>query len=303
MMIRIGQSSCSHLIGVKMRYRIIWVDDSRTWVDSVRDDLMETFTEKGFTPILKEYQEIGEDVKSEIDNNYSDLIILDCNLPGTNGDVFIRELRDLGCYAHIIFYSNNEENLDLIKDDDHFINITPRANIFDTIEDVVNEAYRKYNHPSFKRGLLLSEFIDLESLMNDFISSCFKSESKYFMETVINKGGESYSLSTKFKFISRVLKDSKINKPEITGNIDSIGFTNSKFNDKILKRRNILAHAHPKYSSESGKITLVSAFEDVDFTSDWFFDTRNYIHEHKNMIKKMIALNLCNVVNPETENA
>ncbi|CAH6804351.1 Response regulator [Vibrio chagasii] len=302
-MMRIEQSSCLHLIGVEMRYRIIWVDDSRQWVDSVRDELVETFTDKGFDPILEEYQEIGADVQVQIDSNYSDLIILDCNLPGKNGDVFIRELRDSGCYAHIIFYSNNEENLNLIKDDDHFINITPRSDIIDTVEGVVNEAYRKYNHPSFKRGLLLSEFIDLESLMNDFISSCFKSESEFFMETVINKGGESYSLSTKFKFISRVLKDSKAKKPEMSDEIESIGFTSNKFNTKILQRRNILAHAHPKYNSESGKITLVSAFDDVDFTSDWFFDTRNYIHDHKNMIKKMISLDLCNVVNPEVENA
>ena len=281
-----------------MRYRIIWVDDSRQWADSVRDDMLEIFTDKGFTPILEEFQVIGEEVTNQINNNYSDLIILDCNLPGKNGDVFIRELRQSGCYAHIVFYSNNEENLNLIEDDDHFINITPRGNIIDTIETVVNEAYRKYNHPSFKRGLLLSEFIDLETLMDDFISSCFKSESEFFRETVINKGGESYSLSTKFKFIIRVLKESKIKQPEMSREIDDIGFTSNKFNEKIIKRRNILAHAHPKYDTENGKITLVSAFDDVNFDNDWFFNTRNYIHEHKNMLKKMISLNLCNVVNP-----
>jgi hypothetical protein len=148
------------------------------------------------------------------------------------------------------------------------------------------------------RGLLLSEFIDLESLLDDLVSKCFKSESSYFRESIINKGGESFSLNTKLKFVARLMKDSKNKNEEVKAPLETINFTTSGFSEKIIKRRNILAHAHPLYDVETGKVTLKSSFDDVDFTGNWFFETRNFIHEYKNKIKRLICLDLIDIVNP-----
>lgn len=281
-----------------MKFRIIWIDDSEAWVNSVSEVLIDAFTDFQFTPIVEKFTSINDESRLAIDNNYLDLLIIDCNLPEINGNEFIQELRLKRCFSHILFYSQDANNLSLVQQDNHFSHITPRDDFSDVIEIVADQAYRKYNHPSFMRGLLLSEFIDLENLVDDLVSQCFKDESSYFRESIINKGGESFSLGTKLKFVARLIKDSKSKKTEIKTALETIGFTSSGFNEKIIKRRNILAHAHPLYNIETGKVTLKSALDDVDFTGDWFFETRNFIHEYKNKVKQLKSLNLFELVNP-----
>jgi len=281
-----------------MKFRIIWIDDSERWVGSVSTELEDAFTQFHFTPIIEKFGAVNDAAKAAINNNYLDLLIIDCNLPGTNGNEFIKELRSNRCFSHIIFYSQDAKNLSLVHQDKHFSHVTIRDDFSEVIEQVADQAYRKYNHPSFMRGLLLSEFIDLESLLDDLVSSCFKEESSYFKESIINKGGESFSLSTKQKFVSRLIKDAKSKDEKIKTKLETITFSNNGFQDKIIKRRNILAHAHPSYDVETGQVTLISAFPDVDFSGDWFFETRNFIHQYKNTIKDLIALNLISIVNP-----
>jgi CheY-like chemotaxis protein len=289
-----------------MKFRIIWIDDSQTWVNSVFDELKEAFTKFKFTPIIEKFGAVNEEARASINNNYLDLLIIDCNLPGTNGNEFIQELRENRCFSHIVFYSQESKNLSLVQGDNHFSHVTPRDNFSSVIEQIADQAYRKYNHPAFMRGLLLSEFIDLESLLDDLISSCFKGEGAYFKESIINKGGESFSLGTKQKFTSRLIKDALAKcledglteNKEVKAKLDEIDFTSSSFNKKIVRRRNILAHAHPTYDNKTGQITLLSAFPDVDFTGDWFFETRNFIHDYKNKVKSLISLSLVEDVNP-----
>jgi len=296
-----------------MKFRIIWIDDSERWVNSVSDDLEEAFANFNFTPIIEKFGSVNEQARASIYNNYLDLLIIDCNLPGINGNEFIQELRGNRCFSHVVFYSQESKNLNLVHGDNHFSHVTPRDEFSTIIEQVADQAYRKYNHPAFMRGLLLSEFIDLESLLDDLVSSCFKGESSYFKESIINKGGESFSLGTKQSFTCRLIKDASakfikdaLTKDEeliaknnkIIAKLAEINFTSSSFSTKIIRRRNILAHAHPTYDNETGKITLISAFPDVDFTGDWLFETRNFIHDYKNKIKNLMSLNLIEVVNP-----
>ncbi|VAX09719.1 hypothetical protein MNBD_GAMMA25-1237 [hydrothermal vent metagenome] len=281
-----------------MKYRIIWIDDSQTWVRSVKDELIEIFEEHDFAPEVEVYQRIDL-ARSPIDNNYVDLIIVDCNLPDNmSGDQFIRELRENRCFAHIVFYSNDSDNLKVLEEDKHFLHVTHRDNIFDTLGVVADQAHRKYRHPAFMRGLLLSEFIDLENLMEDLIVQCFKNEGEYFRASIINKGGENYSLAAKNKFISRLIRDAKGMEPSLVNKFNEIALSSNQFQEKIMGRRNILAHAHPEYDAETGKIVLTSSFPDVEFNGDWFHETRDHIHNHKNKLRKLIGLDLYNIVNP-----
>lgn len=281
-----------------MKYRIIWIDDSETWVNSVHDELIDAFESKRFTPEVYKFTGICDIVRNEIESNYLDLLIIDCNLQGMNGNEFILELRQNKCFSHIIFYSQEEKNLQLIRADDHFSHVTPRSGFSDIIEVIADQAFRKYNHPAFMRGLLLSEFIDLEGLMDDLIAQCFKGESDYFKQSILNKGGESFGLGSKQKFISRLINSSKEMDPSLETNLNDINFSSSQFQSKIIQKRNILAHASPQYDSESDLITLISAFPDTQFDSHWFYETRSSIHEFKNKIKRLISMELFKVVNP-----
>jgi len=281
-----------------MKYRIIWIDDSPKWVRSVRDDLVEIFESKSFDLEIEEFERVGE-ARVAIESNYVDLILVDCNLPdNTSGDKFISELRTNRCFAHIVFYSYDAKNLQLLIEDKHFLHITHRNDIFDTLESVSEQAYRKYHHPAFMRGLLLSEFIDLENLMEDLVVQCFKGEGDYFRDTIINKGGENYSLAAKLKFIRRLLKEVLEADSSRKSEIDDIAFSSNQFQKKIMDRRNILAHAYPKYDDKTGEIALISSFPVVDFNSDWFHETRDEIYKHKNKLRKIYGLELINIINP-----
>jgi len=281
-----------------MKYRIIWIDDSPRWVNSVRDELIEIFKSNQFAPEIEEFERT-DPANEAINNNFVDLVIVDCNLPdGMSGNEFIQKLRRNRCFAHIVFYSNDEKNLTLLMEDKHFLHITHRDSISDTLRAVSEQAYRKYRNPYFMRGLLLSEFIDLENLMEDLIVQCFKGEGEYFRDSIINKGGESYSLAAKNKFISRLIKDTKKKDDSLIPSLDEIALTSNMFQEKIITRRNILAHAHPEYDEKTGGVILTSSFPDVDFNGDWFHETRSHIHAHKNKLRKLIALELHSTVNP-----
>lgn len=275
-----------------MKFNIIWIDDSKTWVKSVEEEVKDVFEEIGFEPNIIIFSET-EEASDFIAANYADLIMVDCNLPDdVRGDDFIKQLREKRCFAQIIFYSQDDDNLQSLKQDKRFIHTTHRSEIHSTLADVATFSYRKYTHPAFMRGLLLSEFIDLENLMEDLVSQCFRSEADYFRETVIHQGGESFSFSTKQKFISRLIKESCRENKNFNVKIDQIGFSSRRFQEKILKNRNILAHASLVYDAESESITLKSFIKDIQLTPSWFHETRGYIQEHKEKIRRLIDLNL-----------
>ncbi len=273
-----------------MKYKIIWIDDSRDWVNSIEVEIKEYFEDKEFEVVIHKFQDV-ESSREIMSETYIDLILIDYGLPGMKGDKYIQELRLGRCFAHIVFYSRDINKVQLFEEDKHFIHVTDRDGISNIMEDVSDHAYRKYHHPAFMRGLLLSEFIDLENLMEDLISSCFDDKEEYFKETIIRKGGEAFSLMTKQKFILRLIKNQN-GDVGMKKKLDAIAFTSSKFNERIIKRRNVLAHAHPDYSVETARITLKSSIVDVEFNGDWFHETREHIHEYKNKIKKLHALNI-----------
>lgn len=281
-----------------MKLKIIWIDDSTTWVRSVRGDIEEALTKEGFTLEIIEYHNT-DDAYSAIFETYVDLILVDCNLPGQdNGDQFIARLRKNRCFAHIVYYSQDVKNLTTVKADKYFQHTSPRDDITDTLEKVSEQLYRKYHHPAFMRGMLLSEFIDLENLMEELIASFFKNEADFFKENIIYKGGESYSFSTKQKFISRMLKHEKLKETDKEELLKQIDFKPTPFDEKIIKSRNVLAHAFPVYDEASGTIKLMSSIKEVGFTSDWFHQTREDIHLFKKKIRDISSLNLHEVINP-----
>ncbi len=281
-----------------MNLRIIWIDDSQIWVRSVKESIEEAFTNNDLTPEILEFQNT-DDAFVEILDSYADLILVDYNLPGQrNGDALINDLRKNRCFAHIVFYSQDVANLTIVNPDKHYLDTTPRDDISDRMEIVAEQIYRKYKHPAFMRGMLLSDFIDLENLMETLISQFFKSEAEFFRENIIYNGGESYSLATKQKFISRILRSQKIDEADIRDNIDNIGFSANSFATKIIKKRNVLAHAHPEYDDKTGNIILMSSIDQVEFTGEWFDETRIDIYKFKKKIRQLLSLELYKIVNP-----
>ena len=279
-----------------MKHRVVWIDDSHTWVRSVREELEDCFSEKGFDIDLI-HRESYDDAKPDIHENYVDLILLDYGLPGLKGDDIIKELRKSRCFAQIVFYSQESERLACQEGDDHFLHVVERDKIDGTLEILADQAYRKYHHPFFMRGLLLSEFIDLENCLDRVVSNLFGDHSDFFHEYMVYKSGEAFSFSAKAKFLHRVLRDIKKDKPETVAKLDEIGFANNSFLERIIKNRNVLAHAHPEFVEDSSKIQLRSSISDVVFDGEWFHSIRETIYGYKKVFGQLEDLDLQDLAN------
>lgn len=110
---------------MKLEFTILWIDDSDTWVESVRDVLSSIIEDRGLIPKIIVEHSIS-DSKKHLKSNCDvfDLILVDFRLgenKDTNeqefGDELIRLIRDNQIYSNIIFYSTDENSLRRIRSD------------------------------------------------------------------------------------------------------------------------------------------------------------------------------------------
>lgn len=86
---------------MKLKYKILWYDDDRDWVESIKEDVEEIVDEYCFdleiTPRSKDDDKKYKDF---------DLILMDLNLEGeSSGDKLIEGIRQMDVYTDVLFYS------------------------------------------------------------------------------------------------------------------------------------------------------------------------------------------------------
>lgn len=284
-----------------MKYNIVWIDDRKDWVDSVIDSVRRSFDKREFVADIQCFETVSS-ARGVIPVNYVDLIIIDYNLPdGMKGNEFIAELREKRCFSEILFYSQDIGNVEGHEEDMHFLHISDKEGVEDKTEEIAEQAYRKYRNPAFIRGLLLSEFIDLENAIEDLMVDCFRAEGEYFRDSIIYKLGPSVGFEQKKKYVCTMIKSAKEKDEsgEISAALDVINFTSNGFTEKIIKNRNVLAHAYPYYDPDNKTISLKSSVGDINnFNSDWFHEVRENIHKYKQKVKQIREMNLIEVINP-----
>ena len=88
---------------MKLKYKILWIENEQDWVDSIEDQIQEYLEDLGFTYDMKL---IGKEEKNIAYNDY-DLILMDLNLADQpNGAELISKIRELGSYTDVVFYSS-----------------------------------------------------------------------------------------------------------------------------------------------------------------------------------------------------
>ncbi len=271
-----------------MKFRVVWVDDSKDWVESIKDEIHDHF-KKLFNLDLLCFEDV-DSARETFEHKYVDLILVDCNLGNISGDSFILELRKSRIFSQIVFYSEDRKNLNKLKAGDFFLRKVHRDDLRDAVKEIASSADELYRNPAFMRGILLSEIIDLENLMEDLIARAFKGRAKFFREMIIDNYDAGFTFDAKLRFVSRLIKLTK-EKDEIKDKLSDLEFTDTKFRKKVLKKRNILAHASLRYDRGTGRTVLISS-ELIDFSPTWFHTTREDIHEFKQKIKGLRELNI-----------
>jgi len=235
-----------------LSYRIIWVDDSPTWVDSVKGEITDHLKDMDYEAVVDVYEDGGalEQQCAEAD---LDLIIIDYSLPNDNGDVLISKLREAGNFTEIVFYSQDQPSKDLIGVMDGVFHCQ-RDGAVDKIKQVVDLTLHKMRDLGVVRGLVIAAAIDLEVKMDELMVSVFGESGDLFQERVLDR--RVFDFGKKIVFLKGIVEDriGECEAGELQEKLQGVETILKKFDKEVMDQRNILAHS--RRVNIDGKIVL-----------------------------------------------
>ena len=263
-----------------LSYRIIWVDDTPDWVDSVKSEITEHLEDMGYEPNV-EVLEQGDDLEQRCTGADLDLIIVDYNLPKENGDVLISKLRGAGNFTEIVFYSQDQPSQNLIGVMDGVFHCQ-RDGAVETIKRVVDQTLHKMKDLGVVRGLVIAAAIDLEVQMEELMISVFGKKGTLFRKRVLEK--QLFDFAKKSAFLQGTVKD-RIGECDGNGlkkELEDAKRILSEFDKEVVDHRNILAHS--RRVERDGKIVLEginTRTKQVSFDEEWLATMRANLRKHQ----------------------
>jgi DNA-binding response OmpR family regulator len=166
---------------MKLKYKILWIENEQDWVESIEDQIQEYLEELGF---IYEMKLIDKEV-SGIDYNDYDIILMDLNLADQpNGADLISKIRGLDVYTDVVFYSasgitelrtkGKEKELEGV----FYCGRTPNREFVNKVKAVINSTIKKVQDLNNLRGLVMAEVSELDAMMDEIILSYFKNEER-----------------------------------------------------------------------------------------------------------------------------
>ena len=180
---------------MRIEYRILWVEDNKSWFDTARDLFEETMSDLGFKLVAKNCKNFDE-VKAEIERNNLkeyDLLLVDFSLAGSpNGDKIITLIRgndENPILTDVLFYSTAVEEVrnSMLRLGLEGVYTADRRDIENKFEQVVGTTIKKIQEVNSMRGLIMAETSDLDELMSSIIKKLLTSDIGSKLETYINK--------------------------------------------------------------------------------------------------------------------
>lgn len=275
---------------MRLKYKILWIENEEDWVDSIYDQIQEHLSDLGFE---FEKKLIAKEEESVNYDEY-DLILMDLNLAEQpNGAELIERIRNLNVFTDIVFYSSIE--IDILREKGREKNLegvyysgrTPEKSFVRKVCQVIDSTIKKVQDLSNLRGLVMAEVSDLDSLMDEIIL-------KYYVDQ-----------SLLDEFHHRITKDKENN---IKKSLDNDGIDCEKicklnwrqFNiDKLLKiidssqkvrAINILLERHKKqgtvlYQSPNDKCFVDNYLQDIIHVRNNLAHCSSVIENGKEILK------------------
>ncbi len=268
-------------------YQILWVDDAPDWVESIQDPIKSHLEEKGYDPKIELKQSVADVATDRL--THIDLIIIDYQLPGDNGDELIKQIRNKEYLTEIVFYSEGT-----LPSTGHVngVYISPRNEVEELIKRVIDETIKKAQDITLVRGFIIAEAIDVENILEECMTKVFGDKGELFSEKVISAKPPVYSANEKYKFVHEIVRG-LIGLPgqengrltELKG-IDDIM---NKLAKEVFDQRNILAHSKKKINDD-GSTTLEGInreTREIRFDQEWLSLARKNISKHKENLNKL----------------
>jgi hypothetical protein len=296
---------------MRIDYKILWIEDSSEWLESVIEDVQKYLENFGFNLVHERIDKYEE-------KNFPqyDLIAIDLELENEESGVdAIERIRDgNNFYTEILFYSQSgEKNLrnELSGKSVDGVYCSSRESFLKNIQKLIYTTVRKTQELNNLRGLVMAEETELQNLAKNIL---LKIHLNPRIPDPIEKAGYDYTcnyLKSKLKEIEKIdvnadyekflklpvygghgkkttLLDFLKIKAASDGKYGSLLSIMDLYEDEIIHMRNDLAHLTEQ--EKDGKIILVKEGEECEFTEAEFTKIRKDIRKHKENLKALDTL-------------
>ena len=308
---------------MRLKYKILWIENEEDWVDSIYDQIQEHLSDLGFE---FEKKLIAKEEESVNYDEY-DLILMDLNLAEQpNGAELIERIRNLNVFTDIVFYSSvgidtlrkkgREKNLEGV----YYSGRTPDSSFVRKVCQVIDSTIKKVQDLSNLRGLVMAEVSDLDSLMDEIIVKYYVDQSlldEFHRRITKNKENNIKKIldndgidcektcklnwrqfnidkllkiidsSQKVRAINILLERHKKQGTDLYQSPNDKGFVDNYLQDIIYVRNNL---AHCSSVIENGKEILKTRSGDLFFDTDMIIDIRKKIREYHELFLKIQEL-------------
>ena len=291
---------------MKLKYKILWIENEKDWVESIEDQIQEYLEDLGF---IYEMKLIDKEVHGIKYNDY-DIILMDLNLADQpNGADLIAKIRDLGVYSDVVFYSargitelrakGREKELEGV----FYCGRTPDREFINKVKAVIDTTIKKVQDLNNLRGLVMAEVSELDAMMDEIIISYFKNEErmiKFHAHVTKNQEERARKILNcpnkcesdwRSKNITEIIMDAAQKARAVKLVIEDIGteaFSGKNFyadyEAEIIRERNNLAHC----KSING--VLKTRKGDKEYTDDDFKAIRKNIQKYHDLFSEIINL-------------
>ncbi len=259
---------------MSLTYKIMWIDDTPEWVESISSAIEDMLQDEGF-----QYQSVYYDRPPDLPDILPDpelsLIAVDWNLQGTKGDEVIKQIRKLERYREVLFYS--ADGIHAIKGDTKLDGVyyRERNDVEDSLREIVENHIERTINLNTMRGIIVSEAIKIENNLADIMANYLGGRKKFYLEKIVKGDNSPYDFAKKHVFVKRALDDMRDKAFQADDNkmcqkIDAIKSILKTLPDDIIHYRNIFAHGDWERSGD-GEIVLKGInkrLESVSVTRD-----------------------------------
>jgi len=289
-----------------MNFKILWIDDEPSWIESIRKGIEEHITRIGFTPEII-CQEDGDQIDQYISRSDIDMMVIDCNLDeddGKSGDHLIEHVRKKGNFLEIVFYSQDHELLSerLCGHKEH-VHCVPREGVDEKVNDLIGFAGYKYADCGYMRGSVIAEAIDIENILEEIMVSSFGPYGERFRTGVLDKFKTGYDFYKKFDVQSQLKTTcSALEMKATKTSVETTKLATLKncrdimcnFHKEVVEMRNILAHARKEWDKD-GKLRLHSLNKTkntIEISREWMMKMRSVLAKYRGVLNQISEENL-----------
>jgi len=299
---------------MRIDYRILWIEDTPEWLDSIIGDVRLYLEDMGFSLF---YDRID---KYEPRNFLQyDLIAIDLELEeDESGADAIELIRDgNNFYTEILFYSQSGERSlreKILGKSVDGVYCSDRRDFLEKIKKLIDTTVRKTQEVNNLRGLVMAEEAELQKLMREILWKIH--EDNHSLADFIRKHGYAKTgehLNSTLELLAEIQKEKDYEKffnlPQygafgkqmtLSAFLNEVKKTNVAFNPlvdvmkkydaEIIQPRNNLAHSTEEETG--GKIMLVNNQKGtkIEFTSDECVKIRKDIKKHKKNLNEIFKL-------------